>query len=977
MQQATTKLETGDVYKDEVQNQWDQDPCGSHYVEEAQPDTLEWFLEVERYRYETYAPWMREVMEFDRHAGEKILEIGAGIGTDHAQFAKAGGIMHDLDLASGHLRLAQRNFELRGLKSVFKHGDAENIPFEDNTFDLVYSNGVIHHTPNTSRVVQEIHRVLKPGGRCIIMVYAENSLHYWRNLFRDIGLRQGELQNFSMGEIMSRSVEISESGAKPLVKVYTAKRLRIMFADFVDIRISKRQLIRDELPQRFKWVPLGLAGRLFGWNLIIKARKPAGGRARRNGAGRARPNGGSTRAKADDQGSDRGRAASQPSGLEHALTSAKLTFPNWLERRRETKRQYTEAALPYLGPISEREPDAVKATVEAAANFLAHRFDLLGSGPFASVDPDRPARGGYRPIDWYLDPVRNLRFPRGVPHKEWKLYEMRPANADVKYPWELARSQHWITLAQAWRLTGDDRFAREVADQLDDFTEANPIGIGINWTCTMDVAIRAANWCLSLSLVQNCPTLDAEFWRRAYEALFEHATFIFGNLENHYEVTSNHYLSNVVGLHVLAAEFIDLEAGREWDRWSREALETEMNVQVHEEGTDFESAVPYHRLVTELFMASARLAGHQARPLSREYEAKLARMVDFAFTVTRPDGLMPVIGDADDGRFHIMGHLGGWDRQDGRHLFAPAALLLGRPDWLPYAGPAAVWEATWWGFDPASIEGASDRLPLPPAVKLFPNFGVAVARRGGHYLVVTNGAVGTKGFGNHKHNELLSFEYHTDGTPVVVDPGSFCYTSDFTARNLFRGTAYHNTVFVDDVEQNEINPDWIFRMFEKANPEHLGFTEDRDCVEYRGRHRGYERLDQPVTHERSLRLNRETGLLLIEDRLIGTGEHELKWHFHLAPGVGARSGSREVFELSTARGPVLIAGDPVLVGDIENSWYSPSYGVRIPTQRLALRCRTMIRGTAVWRFALGPANVVEAWRGSSKASSNSLVGASA
>ena len=94
---------------------------------------------------------------------------------------------------------------------------------------------MIHHTPNTAQVVSEIYRVLKPGGRCIIMVYAENSLHYWRNLFRDIGLRKSDLQNASMGEIMSRSVEISESGAKPLVKVYTAKRLRNMFADFLKI----------------------------------------------------------------------------------------------------------------------------------------------------------------------------------------------------------------------------------------------------------------------------------------------------------------------------------------------------------------------------------------------------------------------------------------------------------------------------------------------------------------------------------------------------------------------------------------------------------------------------------------------------------------------------------------------------------------------------------------------------------------------
>ena len=972
---STVILETGDPYKDEVQRQWDRDPCGAQYVKEAEPDTLEWFLQVERYRYDIYAPWMREVMEFDRHAGEHILEIGAGIGTDHAQFAKAGGIMYDVDLASGHLQLAKRNFELRGLQGTFRHGDAENIPFDDNSFDLVYSNGVIHHTPNTTQVVKEIYRVLKPGGRCIIMVYAENSLHYWRVIFGRIGLQQHELGTSSMGEIMSRHVEISEHGSKPLVKVYTAKRLRQMFRDFEDIRICKRQLLREELPPRLKWMPLGLAGRLFGWNLIVKARKPLNGRARRNDR---RPAHASVKndTKANDNDSERSLSEVHSSVLERELTGEKLSFDEWLKRRRETKRQYVETTLACVDVLREREPDAVKATIAAAEEFLAHKFDLLGSGPFVPADPDRPALDGYQPIDWYLDPVRQLRFPRGIPHKRWKLFEMRPGNADVKYPWELSRSQHWITLAQAWQLTRDERFAREIANELKDFIEANPVGVGINWTCTMDVAIRAANWCLALSILQDCPCLDNPFWRRAYEVLCDHATFIFANLENHYEVTSNHYLSNVVGLHVLASEFIDLEAGRAWDRWAREALETEIKVQVHDEGTDFESAVPYHRLVTELFMASACLARHQGRPLSRDYEAKLARMVEFMFAVTRPDGRIPVIGDADDGRFHIMSHLGGWDRQDVRHLFAPAALLLRHPEWLSHAGPAAAWEATWWGFDVAALDHASDRLPLPSVAKLFPEFGLAVARRGGHYVVVTNGAVGTKGFGNHKHNELLSFEYHCDGAPVIVDPGSFCYTSDFAARNLFRGTAYHNTVVVDGIEQNEINPEWIFRMFEKANPEHLAFAEDGDWVEYRGRHHGYERLDRPVTHERSLRLNRESGLLLLEDRIGGAGEHDLRWHFHLAPGVGGKLNSAGIFGLSTAQGPMLLAIEPIVPGVVEDSWYSPSYGIRLKSRRLALGGRKAIDGTAVWRFAIGPSAAVEAWRGS-KTSSNTIAGASA
>lgn len=276
-QPHTVSLETGDGFKDETQRQWDQDPCGSHYVENSRPDTLNWYTEVETYRYGTYAPWMPEVMEFAKHADHDVLEIGAGLGTDLSQFARHGARVTDLDLSSGHLEHAKRNFALRKLDGRFVHHDAEELPFEDASFDVVYSNGVIHHTPNTQQVVNEIFRVLRPGGRAILMVYAENSLHYWRNLFYDLGIKKEELAEWSIGEIMSRSVEISEAGSTPLVKVYTGRRLRTLLRQFEDVKICKRQLLPTERPRWLRWCPTSVMEPLCGWNLVAKARKPSHG----------------------------------------------------------------------------------------------------------------------------------------------------------------------------------------------------------------------------------------------------------------------------------------------------------------------------------------------------------------------------------------------------------------------------------------------------------------------------------------------------------------------------------------------------------------------------------------------------------------------------------------------------------------------------------------------------------------------------
>lgn len=599
--------------------------------------------------------------------------------------------------------------------------------------------------------------------------------------------------------------------------------------------------------------------------------------------------------------------------------------------------------------ISTALPAMAAGVIRAAERALRHEFDLLGSGPFVPVDPDRPASGAYQPIDWSLDPVRQLRFPRGVHHKAWNLYEMRPGNADVKYPWELARCQHWVTLGQAYRLTGDERFAVEVAAQLDDFVAANPVGVGINWTCTMDVGLRAVSWVVALDLVRGCQAIDEAFWSRAYTALFDHGLFIRGNLENTYEVTSNHFLSNVVGLWFLAGVFASLDEGRAWSAFARASLETEIDVQVLPDGADFESSVPYHRLVAELFLGSARLADHRGQALSAHYRARVADMVEYLASVTRPDGLMPQSGDADDGRLHICGGVSVTSPQDGRHLFGPAAVMFARDEWMAMGGDAAGWEAAWWGVPAASRPAAA----MPAIASLFPDAGHAVVRDGGLYLLITNSIVGTKGFGNHKHNDQLGFEYHVGGQPIVVDPGSYVYTSDPAARNLFRATAYHNTLMLDEVEQNEFNPEWLFRMFEKSQAEHLEFTADAQ-VHYRGRHTGYSRLASPVTHERSFDLDRASGRLDITDRLSGSGRHRLSWHFHLAPGVTPFLADGKCVLRSSSGAIVELTVPANLQPAIADAWYSPSYGVRVACQALDLTVEAEVSPASDWRFTFVP-----------------------
>jgi hypothetical protein len=625
----------------------------------------------------------------------------------------------------------------------------------------------------------------------------------------------------------------------------------------------------------------------------------------------------------------------------------------WCRRRRDTAAVYTSVSAAALAQLRQHHGGRTRLTIAAAERLLRHEFDLLGSGPYVPLDPDRPARAGYAPIDWSLDPVRQLRFPRGFPHRSWNPHEMRPGNADIKFPWELSRCQHWATLGQAYQLTDDDRFAIEMSRQLDDFMEANPVATGVNWSCTMDVGLRAVSWAIGLDLVRASGALSDVFWTRAYSALYDHGVFIGDNLENMYEVTSNHFLSNLVGLLFLAGVFADLPQGAEWNTFARSALEHEMTVQVLPDGADYESSIPYHRLVTELFLGSVRLAEHQRQPMSAPCRARLRDMVAFLAALTRPDGLMPQVGDADDGRLHRFDNGGTASPQDGRHLFGPASIMFDQPAWMALAGDVGPWETAWWGLDPAATCAPQRRME--PAGRLFPHAGIAVARsETGHYLLVTNGIVGTNGFGNHKHNDQLSFEFHHGSTPLVVDPGSYVYTSDPDTRNLFRSTVYHNTVAIDGVEQNELRPDFLFRLFETSNAETVSFEDGPEGVEYVGRHHGYERLPEPVSHERRFRFSKSTGELLIVDRFTGLGTHTFRWHFHLAPGISAeRSGVTTVLlQACGRRWPLVVPAGVDLA--IEPAGYSPSYGVNVPCLAINVSHRETLAGERRYTFSISP-----------------------
>jgi SAM-dependent methyltransferase len=262
--------------KQRAREQWSEDPCGALYGREQEFGTREFFDAVERHRYTDYAPWMPAVMGFNDFAGARLLEVGCGMGTDLLQFARGGAKVTGVDLTPRSIEISRQHLAVYGERGDFAITDGESLPFADGSFDVVYSNGVLHHTPDTAGAVREVHRVVRPGGQARVMLYHRGSAAFWGDIILRHGLLHGELLKHSPEDIMSKYVEFNESGGRPLVKVYSRRQARQLFSMFREVKVQVEQLTRSELFFLGRFIPEKIFHGLrrgVGWNVIITARK--------------------------------------------------------------------------------------------------------------------------------------------------------------------------------------------------------------------------------------------------------------------------------------------------------------------------------------------------------------------------------------------------------------------------------------------------------------------------------------------------------------------------------------------------------------------------------------------------------------------------------------------------------------------------------------------------------------------------------
>lgn len=270
-------------WKAEGIRQWDADPCGADWV--SQFASPEFFTRVEQERYGTYAPWLKDAIGFERYKGKRVLEVGFGLGTDLMSFARAGAECFGIDLTPAHVAATSRRLRLGTLPVRLGLADAELLPFKSNSFDAVYSFGVLHHTPDTQRAIHEIHRVLQPGGEAVVGLYHRDSLFFWCSCVLIGGILRGGFFREGYRKTLSRIERREHSDAIPLVKVYSRRGARRLFSYFQSVQIRANHLelahagrlaaaLQTLLKTHSRAVSC-LLSRHVGWYLIIHARKCA------------------------------------------------------------------------------------------------------------------------------------------------------------------------------------------------------------------------------------------------------------------------------------------------------------------------------------------------------------------------------------------------------------------------------------------------------------------------------------------------------------------------------------------------------------------------------------------------------------------------------------------------------------------------------------------------------------------------------
>lgn len=372
-------------------------------------------------------------------------------------------------------------------------------------------------------------------------------------------------------------------------------------------------------------------------------------------------------------------------------------------------------------------------------------------------------------------------------------------SADIKVPWELGRFQHVIPQVLSNSIgSKTDLIACEFANQFLDFAAFNPPRFGVQWKCTMDVALRAFSLLAARDgLISSGCELPDEIDGIFARSIYEHGIHIRENLEWNEGARGNHYLANLLGLIAIGSYATGSQA-RKWLVFGAKELDKEIKYQFNSDGTNFEASTNYHVFALEMVLwALYLLRGSPEKAfISNESFARIRKAMEFVFALSSAGGHIPQIGDNDGGRVFPMALSEG----DKRTVFILYSLLTADQSYNEYFGliTGLLGESS---YPELKCDFVGYMKSIEGRVQSFDKFGLYTFRNSNYIATFRCGDVGQRGKGGHAHCDQLALTLSIGGREIITDCGTFVYTSNPLKRNQFRSSLSHSTIIIEGEEQ--------------------------------------------------------------------------------------------------------------------------------------------------------------------------------
>jgi hypothetical protein len=562
--------------------------------------------------------------------------------------------------------------------------------------------------------------------------------------------------------------------------------------------------------------------------------------------------------------------------------------------------------------LRRRMPEQAEAILARAERILDRRFDLLGYNGLNFGND----------IDWSFDPVHGKRAPF-IPWPAIRYLNFAEMG-DHKVIWELNRLQFLVTLAKAYRMTGDERFSADLKEIWYDWLRKNPYPMGVNWASTLEVAFRALSLLWAAFLLEGTPADSEAFQRDMTREIARSAWYISRFLSTYFS-PNTHLLGEGTALLLIGLRYPGLADAGEWRTTGWRIVCEEARRQVRADGLHFEQSIYYHVYALDFFLHARLMAAHNRVDVPQELDETIRGMMS-ALAQLSQAGALPQFGDDDGGRLFDP------SRNHSKHMLDPlstgAALFR---DGGFKAAAAGLSEETLWLLGPGAA-AVFDGIPesaSPPRSAAFSASGIYAMTSPGptaSQLFIDGGELGALSAG-HGHADALSVQLARQGRLWLTDPGTCTYANG-SARERFRGTSAHNTMAIDGRHQADPGGPFSWGRLPRTQVRRWVAGETFDLFE--GCHSGYERLADAVTHRRWV-LRWGAGFWLVRDVAEGRGAHRFDIYWHFAPEVSvAMQGLALVSRLNGESLVILPAALPGWECAVEMGEYSPAYGLSVP-----------------------------------------------